>query len=83
MTLRLAGSWSNLKEFCVRVPTLHRKHLLVAPQDFWYFLNVFKFSGPRAMFAPFVVSYAQGGQMAPCALRPAGAEAVFPISPSA
>lgn len=35
------------------------------------------------MFAPFVVSYAQGGQMAACALRPAGAEAVFAISPSA
>lgn len=51
---------------------------LVSPQ--W---TVFKFWGPRAMFAPFVVSYAQGGQMAPCALRPAGAEAVFAISPSA
>lgn len=44
---------------------------------------VLKFEGPCVMFAPFVVSYAQGGQMAPCALRPAGAEAVFAISPSA
>lgn len=35
------------------------------------------------MFAPFVVSYAQSGQMVPCALRLAGAEAGFAISPSA
>lgn len=38
---------------------------------------------PRSMFAPFVFSYPQSGQMAPCALRPAGAEAGFAISPSA
>lgn len=36
-----------------------------------------------SLFVPFVVSYPQSGQMAPCALRPAGAEAGFAISPSA
>lgn len=38
---------------------------------------------PCPMFAPFVVSYPQSGQMVPYALRPAGAEAGFAISPSA
>lgn len=39
--------------------------------------------GACSVFVPFVVSYPQSGQMAPCALRPAGAEAGFAISPSA
>lgn len=46
-------------------------------------MNVVLVCSPCSMFAPFVVSYPQNGQMAPCALRPAGAEAGFAISPSA
>lgn len=59
--------------------------MLVPPHYVWYLLNK-RSSSWRSAFnicPPFVVSYAQSGQMVPCALRPAGAEAVFAISPSA
>lgn len=68
-----------------RVLTFRRQRRSLLTIFFWYLLQrrVLKFRGPRAVLAPFVVSCARGGQMARCALGPAGAEAVFAISPSA